>query len=262
MLSLRLRSAERRRLTPIRMRSHPRAARQGAQSESPIDARAPYEALFAEGTALQERLAHAHGRERSLLAKQLDRLFTSRVSALRLTERFATLDEAMPSLSAIAQRETERKTTGTTAKIREAFQFADDRPAHANLHDADAALRRMFGAERYEPALGPEELPAYQQARRTVLERLDVKILEGDAERQYSNRLVVAKEGFIVQLTHDALPSGGLPGAERISGVTALVDVNGQARGQVAAYHCGKWIQRIADATLQRIFDEIAAAIG
>jgi hypothetical protein len=244
------------------MRSHRRTARQGAQNESPIDARAPYEALFAQGTALAERLAHAHGRERSLLATQLDRLFSARVSALRRTENFATLDEVMPSLSAIAQRERERKTTGATAKIREAFQFADDRPAHAKQHDADAALRRMFGVERYEPALRPEELPAYQQARRAVLERLGVKILEGDTELQYSNRLAVAKEGFIVQLTHDALPSGGLPGAERISGVTALLDVNGQARGQVAAYHRGKWIQRITDASLQRIFDEIAAAIG
>lgn len=221
-----------------------------------------YDTLLDEGLRLVAESLRAEKGKRSGLARELERLFVERVSILRQLHGFPTLDERMPALLAVKRRMEEEVGSWTRGRITNALTFDDDRPAHTKMHEATEARRHLLGIESHTPDLTTAEMDEFKRARRAVLEAIGGRFVFGEGKARYSNLLTFVKDGFVVQLIQDALPAQGLPNAERISEMTILGYVDGQARGHLASYRHGKWDERVKDPRLQRTIDEIAAAVG
>jgi hypothetical protein len=235
---------------------------QDAKTELPEALSQQYDSLLDEGVRLAHEFASAEKRKKPGLARMADRVFAKRVTILRQLHRFPTLDETMPALHAIAVRRDEEDASWNAERIADAFNFDDGRPAHVKMNEATDAHRRLFGIESHEPALNAREMREFKLARRSALEAIGARFVFGSERAQYTNLLSFVKDDLVVHLTQDALPAKGLPNAERISGMSILTYVNGQAQEHVAYYHRGKWDERAVDGNVQRIIDEIAAAVG
>jgi hypothetical protein len=243
------------------MRELPRAS-QGAQSESPEALTARYESLLDEGLRRAGELAQAHKGQRNGLGKSWDTLFATRVAVLRQRHRFSTLNDRMPALGPILQRKRAEAASWNAERIANAFDLEGDRPADVKMNEASEAHRHLFGIETHDHTLTAAEADEFTRARRAVLEEIGCRFVFSETRTRYTNLLSFVKDDLVIHLTHDALPTKGLPNAERISGLTILGYVDGQARGHVVSFQRGRWDQRVSDARVQRTIDEIAAAVG
>lgn len=235
---------------------------QDVPSESGETLERQYQSLLDEGMFLAQEFAQAEKSKRRGLSKALDRLFVERVAILRQLHRFATLDDKMPDLHAVEQRTKAEAASWNAERIANAFNLEDDRPAHTKMAESSDAHRRLFGMESDEPVLTTKEMDEFKRVRRAVLEDIGCRFIFGEGRARYTNLLSLVKDNLVVHLTHDALPTNGLPNAERISGITILGYVDGQARGHVVSYQRGRWDVRVQDQRVQRTIDEIAAAVG
>jgi hypothetical protein len=231
-------------------------------SNAPTDPQRRYDALVDEAMRLANRLSGARGPENTALLQQLDQLFAKRVTLLRQQGTFTTLEQQMPSLLTIVQRARTERTSATIESIRHTFRFVDDSARRSEADSVVETVRRGPDTSSQQPQLTSGEIRDYYRARRSVLEKVGCTLPDKDRNDGYSNMLIVHKDGYVVHLAQDAVPHTGLPGAERISGVTILPYRNGQAEALVGSYHRGKWLRPIADRKAQRVLDEIAAVVG
>lgn len=85
------------------------------------------------------------------------------------------------------------------------------------MNEASEAHARLFGIARNRPPLTTAEAEEFMHARRTVLEGIGCRFVFGEKRARYTNMLSFVKADLVVQLTHDAQPTNGLPNAERTS---------------------------------------------
>lgn len=223
---------------------------------------ARYEALLGEAARAAEQYAAAPKSHRARLARRCDTLFAERIELLRQMPDFPTLDRRMPTLRAIADRVSQHSPASDAAEIARAFDGADRRPADATMRAATAVYSRLAGETIPQAQLSGDDAREFARARDAVLEAIGCRFVFPRSDAEYTNLMSLVKDDLVVRVTHDAIPSRGLPNAERISAIALSRYVDGQARGHVAAYAHGRWDTRVQDRATQRAIDEIAAAVG
>ncbi|HET8799048.1 MAG TPA: hypothetical protein VFO89_15245, partial [Thermoanaerobaculia bacterium] len=194
--------------------------------------RREYDFLLAESVRIAQDLTSAAPTKKPSLSRTLNQHFADRVALLRRLPTFVTLDDHMPELQAIADRERTRHAARTAGQIDDAFTFDRTRPADVQLAEATDAHARLVVGVLHAPVLRDADAATFQNARRAVLEAIGCTFPFAAPRAAYTNMLSFVKHDFVIRLTHDALPAAkGLPNAGRIAAMAILPYVNGEARG-------------------------------